>query len=676
MATSEFYVQFEAPAVGSGWWESYRMPPLLEVTPIWYDWDDRGGPNQATLRVTGPMEALWTTLSWLSYQTHIYNRNNVAVWWGSVSEVMVSSGNVQIGLSLDDMYNSVIVAYTERAADGSYERKTTTAATNDDSVDRYGAKEILLTLSDVNTAGAEQRRDTVLAAVSKPVSAVRMELGYPVEATITCSGFKSMLGWQYYAQPNGLEEYTTGSSPQSIGVGGTATTIGFDNNRRIVYDVGTGLFTGQKFVVGGSSSNNGTWTVAESAEIVDATLTASTISFSEVAGTEDDDLYDSANSLDNFTVDDVIQVEGSTSNDGIYQIKTYKDDGHIEVDPSVLVYEAAGASVTLRRRSYVRTEEDLAEEDAGASVTVTGYGAKVAQSFQLSTSGMEFSVAAIAVKLAKAGSPTDNVRVGLHSDSSGSPGTELDYGTIDGSTLSHEVEWAEFALNNTDTVSYGTTYWVVISRSGSNDLDDYYVTSVDEELGYTDGQLKVWDGSAWQTRATNADMPFRILGAEATTTQIATIAGTAAIIDDVAIIDASGVESNQYREGEATALDEIIELLDMGDSNDDRLVAIVSPERILKIAAASPTLTWWENNLAMLHDDGRLYTAQGMPWEHGRLPVGQFVHLTDVPSVVGYFADVTPFYVQRAEFDVESGTYTLEPLGATSPWEVGSVRQG
>lgn len=655
--------------------DPYELPPLLDIQPLWYDWNDRGGPNQARMRVTGPIHALWSALSWLAYRPTIYNRNNTAVWWGYIEEVMVSSGNVQIGLSLRDMSNSITVAYTQRAADGSFQRMTTAAGTDADSVSRYGTKELLLTLSDVNATTAAQKRDTILAAVSKPVSTVSMETGYPVEATIVCAGYMQMLGWEYYAQPEGVSEYTAGSTPQAIGVGTTSasTTIGFDTNRRIVFNTGTGLFTGAKFVVSGSSSNDGTWTVAEHQEQTSTELTASTIAFSETGQTEDDDIYDSANSMDAFLVDDVIQVEGSTSNDGIYAIKTYRNDGSIEVDPSVLVYEAAGGSVTLRRRSYVRTEEDLTEEDAGASVTIIGHGQKVAQSFQLQTSGESWTVAAIAVKLAAAGAVTDDVRVSLYSDSGGAPGSELDYGTVTGSDLGYEVDWVEVTLNNTDTISYGTTYWIVISRSGSNSLLDYYVTAVDEELGYTSGALLVYDGSAWQTRATNADMPFRILGAVDTTEQIEDICSTVGSIS-ADIIDTSGIESNQYRDGDSTALDEVIELLDMGASDDSRMRAVVS-EHLSLVVDKAPTFEPNGPGL-LLGSDGQLRNRDGSPCEHGRLPAGQWVELLDVPGIIGNFADVSPFYVQRAEYDVEAGAYTLEPLGRRSPWEMASVRQG
>lgn len=650
-----------------------KMPPYpLVLSPVWYDWTDRGGPNQASVRVTGPIHALWTSLNWLAYRLTIYNRNNEPVWWGIVEEAMVSTGTLQVGLSLRDMANSVTVAYSTRAADGTLERQTTAAATNDDSINRFGTKELLLSLSDVSASAAEAKRDSILEAVGRPVASIRMERGYPVEAMLTCSGYMSTLDWEYCSNPLGLVEHEDGSAPQSMGVGGTATTIGFDTNKRIIFDVGTGLFAGTTFKVSGSSSNNGTHTSTEVREQADETLTASTIQFSESGGSDDDDIYDSANTFDNFRVDDVIQVEGSSSNDGIYEIKTYKDDGHMELDPAVLVYEAAGSSVTLRRASYVRVEDNVVEEDAGASVTVTGYGEKVAQSFQLPTTG-SWTVGSIALKLAQSGGPTDNVRVGVHSDSGGDPGTELDFGTMAGTDLTEQVDWVEIDLNNTATLSASTTYWVVVSRSGSNSLDDYYVTAVDEGLGYTDGSLKLYDGSAWQTRATDADLSFRVFGSQETTEQIGDLSNNVGLIAGVHVLDASGVYSKQYRDGDTTVLDEVIDLLDIGAVDGDRLVALVTRDRYLSIRdePLASLYTYCE-----LDAEGRLYTRSGLPWEHGRLPVGQWVKLRDIPATGENFAAVSPMYVQRAEFDVESGTVILEPRGMRSPWEMALVRQG
>lgn len=652
----------------------YVEPPAgMVLTPLWYDATDQGGPYQAQIRADGDIDALWHTLLWLGYRVTIRNRDGDPVWWGIIEEATVSSGNVQVGLSLTDMSNSVTVAYTQIAADGSSERKTTTAATDSLSISRYGTKEILLTLSDTSAAAAESKRDVALETLRKPVATIAMEMGQPVEATLRCAGYMSTLGWTYYSRADGWEEYDAGGTAQAMGAGaGPSTVIGFNADNKIIFNVGTALTGGSKFVVSGSASNNGTFTVANLIEQEDETYTASTIAFAELGMTNDDDIYDSASGLGNLAVDDVFQIEGSTSNDGIY---TVANDGAaaIEVVENVLTYEAAGASVTLRRRNYVNVVESVVEEDAGASVTINAWGVYVAQSFTQEINA-NWTVDRIAIRICKVGDPTDSVVVSLYSNNSGYPGTVMDFGMVDADDIPTTMGWVEFQLNNTDTISYGTTYWIVVSRSGSNSLVDYYTVDVDEEAGYTLGTLKLWDGSGWQSRWTDADMAFRVLGAEETTLQIDTIASNRGEIADVEILDASGVYSNQYREGDNTALDEVLGLLESGTSAGKRLIATVNTARRLLVSAQTARPT----NVPelMLQSDGALRDAYGMQYAHGKLPVGVWVTLVDVPAIIGNMADVSPFYVSRAQFDTERGAYTLEPQGRPSPWEIAEIGQG
>jgi len=652
----------------------YVDPPAgVTLEPLWYDATDQGGPDQAQIRASGDIDALWQTLLWLGYRVTIRNRDGDPVWWGIIEEATVSSGNVQVGLSLSDMANSVTVAYTQIAADGSSERKTTTAATDSISIARYGTKELLLTLSDTSADAAESKRDTALDTLSKPVPTVSMEFGQPVEATLRCTGYINTLGWTYYSRADGWEEYDEGGTVQVMGAGATRTTIGFNADNKFVYNTNSALVAGSKFVVSGSTSNDGTYTVANLIEQEDETYTASTIEFAETGMTNDDDIYDSASGLGVFMEDDVIQIGGSTSNDGIY---TVVNDGaaQIEIAENVLTYEAAGSSITIKRRSYVTTVESIVEEDAGASVTITAWGVYVAQQFTQEINA-NWTVDRIAIRICKVGDPTDNVTVGLWSDSGTDyPSASLDSGTVAADDIPTVMNWVEFQLNNTDTISYGTKYWIVVSRSGSNSLTNYYTVDVDEEAGYTLGTLKLWDGSGWQDRWTDADMAFRVLGAEETTTQIDTIASSRGEIDDVEILDASGVYSNQYREGDATALDEVAALLEVGTSANKRLIATVNHSRNLLVSAQTTKPTAVPELL--LQADGALRDAYGMPYAHGKLPVGKWVTLADVPTVIGNMADVSPFYVSRAQFDVEGGRWTLEPQGRPSPWDIGEIGQG
>ena len=75
--------------------------------------------------------------------------------------------------------------------------------------------------------------------------------------------------------------------------------------------------------------------------------TATTISFGDGTGTSSrDEILDSGNGLAGFTVGDVVTVEGSTSNDGTYEILAVAA-GSLEVAAGSLTTEGAGDQVIL-----------------------------------------------------------------------------------------------------------------------------------------------------------------------------------------------------------------------------------------------------------------------------------------------------------------------------------------
>ena len=107
-------------------------------------------------------------------------------------------------------------------------------------------------------------------------------------------------------------------------------------------------------------------------------------------------------------------------------------------------------------------------------------------------------------------------------------------------------------------------------------------------------------------------------------------------------------------------IDELEALLDSGTSNQRRLLAEVTPERILRIyeqPAAAETL--------LMAADGTLQTLTGGAWGPGKLPHGRWIGLLDED-------DEAPFFCERAEVDCQSGQYSaLEPEGAGNAWQMG-----
>jgi hypothetical protein len=235
------------------------------------------------------------------------------------------------------------------------------------------------------------------------------------------------------------------------------------------------------------------------------------------------------------------------------------------------------------------------------------------------------------------------------------------------------MDWVYFDFANTVTIEYGSYYWIVVGRSGTSDTENFYNVDLDEQAEYTDGILRVWDGSAWQARWTDADMAFRVLGAEETTAQISTMANGTGDITAVEILDASGIYGNQYRDGDTTAYDEVMALLDAGTSNNARLLARVTPEARLQLYEQDDIASLY---YTMLRSDGTLRESTGASLPHGLLPYARWIVLEDLPSVLGHLADISPFFVRRAQYNVTDGTYVLEPQGMRTPWDATEVSQG
>lgn len=644
------------------------IPAVIKMQPQRFSASARGGFDIAELQCTGPKDMLFQTLLWLNYGIAIRNPDSNQVWSGHIEEALVTLGGQTVGLSLKRMVNRVQVSYTTLAPDGTDQEFTTDWAEDTDSISRYGQREARVTLADASQAQAEARRDAMLEARRKPLKVITSDESASAYVTVQCIGKWHTLAYRYYANDEGLEEYTTGGAEQVLGVGVTSDEIGFDEDNEWIFNV-AGLQAGDQFVVSGSASNNGVKSVRSVHEQDTLTYSADTIAFAAP-----DDITDSANGFGDFLDGDVIQILDTASNDGVYELGA-ASAGALEVTNTV-TNESAGSTFTFQRRSYIRALGGVVDEVAGATVTITAYGVRIAQKFTQEVDA-DWTVAKIAIRIKRVGAPGDNVKVALHSDSSGDPGTELDSATVTGIDIGTEMDWVEFELNNTDTISFGTDYWIVVSRSGSNSITDYYAVDVDEDLGYTLGNLKLYTGSAWVARATDADMPFRVLGAIETTQQISNIVGEADFVDEPDIVDASGIESNQFRDGELDAQAEIERLLDSGTDNGRRLIATMSPEGHLRVREQpSETDLIYGKNKLFWDGSGQLRDQSGRLRPLGELPVGYWITLTEIPSAVGVLSSLSPFFCERAEYDVLAQRWYLEAEGAPDLWQIAQMEMG
>ena len=281
----------------------------------------------------------------------------------------------------------------------------------------------------------------------------------------------------------------------------------------------------------------------------------------------------------------------------------------------------------------------------------------MAQSYQLSsTSG--WTATEIWLRILKDGTPTDNFLVALYSDSGNEPNAELDAAAaLDASTVTTAATWTRFALSSGVAQSTGTTYWIRVARSGSVDASNFCRVAHNASRGYPRGEMKLYSTilSAWVTK--NMEANFKIVGSVATTTQISNIVTDCGeFITATVIEDASGINTHLYRNGDYTAWTEILALLDIGTSNDRRLLAEVTRARRLRIYEedAITTVNY------KLSADGKLYTSAGRLVPPEECFIGKWVALEDViPDTVdtSILASPSPVFIDEAEVDVKSGRW-------------------
>ena len=149
------------------------------------------------------------------------------------------------------------------------------------------------------------------------------------------------------------------------------------------------------------------------------------------------------------------------------------------------------------------------------------------------------------------------------------------------------------------------------------------------------------------------------------------IAQESEYIASVDLIDESGILTNQHRTGNTTALTELLDLLDIGTTNNVRLLATVTPDLVLRIEEepAQPSMPDYQLGI-----DGVVYTKYGQRIPNGQIDfVGKWISIGAFPPTAewGYFNPPAPFLVESAQYDVESMTYQIVPANTDPVWRIG-----
>lgn len=155
---------------------------------------------------------------------------------------------------------------------------------------------------------------------------------------------------------------------------------------------------------------------------------------------------------------------------------------------------------------------------------------------------------------------------------------------------------------------------------------------------------------------------------KATTTNVVTTTQISAIYNDsdqffngIIIVNASGISSNEYRDGKATAYTYIMELIAAGTSNDLPLLADVDQTRYLRIYERVAETS--QSVLYTLCSDGRLESiGYTVPASH--CVCSKWVSIKDLPAGIGGLTAVRSFFISNSEYDVKTDTCTYKPAGA------------
>lgn len=177
-------------------------PPGLRFTVERYSHTTLGGPLTLTAQATGAELSLWELIEMLRCPIEVFDRLGNSVWWGYIARVLVRAGAIELGVSLDTMFNNIAVAYSYVAPGTATvgERRTTTYASDADSILTYGTRDALLSLSGATDAQAAQVRALMLAQHRYPAPYWQRTFGgKAVAATIEARGWWSTLGWRMYA---------------------------------------------------------------------------------------------------------------------------------------------------------------------------------------------------------------------------------------------------------------------------------------------------------------------------------------------------------------------------------------------------------------------------------------------------------------------------------------------
>lgn len=176
-----------------------ELPDTMDLKAIRYSTMDKGWYDRAEIEVSArDKKDLKSVARFLRYGVNMTNENGTLTWAGIVTRVEITIKNVTIAYDLEDMYNSVSLAYTLSGFGSELigERGDSTTVIDGASQARFGIKELLETGGNMSATAA----DVFARRLLNDVKSVRPQPtvgGYSKDgAKLICKGLWHTLSWR------------------------------------------------------------------------------------------------------------------------------------------------------------------------------------------------------------------------------------------------------------------------------------------------------------------------------------------------------------------------------------------------------------------------------------------------------------------------------------------------
>ena len=269
--------------------------------------------------------------------------------------------------------------------------------------------------------------------------------------------------------------------------------------------------------------------------------------------------------------------------------------------------------------------------------------------------------------LRKFGTPSGNSYVSLLSDAAVSPSALVaNSANVSEATIADTgYSWYAYEFSTPVALTAATRYWLALTHSAVSGTH-YLSVRLDENMTMIGEQGKYYNGASWVNLPTVTnpggvpDLYFRAVCVSDTGLQIGTIATAAMQFSAGVQTISSGINACPYRDNSRSALEEILELMQLGTSNDRLILANVLPNVYLLDFYEQPDPN---TPTVFMDQQGRFFDHSAQPIKPYKPPVGEFAYFLGSSYFSQPFdkARVPACFVGHALFDFKTGKLSINP---------------